>query len=1212
MNPAENIIHSAVFNFEYENKAAASKSNNLIESIFYSRILPELETAISNKIPDGVRIELSKLEINIGNIAERDLAEKLAGQMRSSLEKALDLNLNIATDNTDDIQNSHGESSSWSILAFIEIFLTKGYFPYAIDRPLSIDDLVVEAIQKYKQEFTGILKKHRTHDIVIRRTAFNLKTKTFDKIIWALKPVNTEWIFAFRKQLVQLRKELNLNHYNNNEFIHLLHYSILKYLLNNSAPGFSKKNFATFILNEFADMFRTSTQQVLQPDQKLAGQDSMVALIRETLKEIQVTTTRTRDKEIPLAQFIQMLNSGKIGISKRQRETLKTELIRAIQNEEKRKRFIEKLNETGALFVLDLMDKEKAPELFTLITSFTKEVITQLDKTVAMNKLAVQSALYLSEKTIREFSKEEFILFIIHSAGLDEAETFKSLAFRQFIKTLKDIDQKKLSSVLKAEQEFHEISEINELLLKTGKAAQQPASVNREYLHIYQKKIVGYFLDSGHLPAAFSTLSRTDVQQIFYGLLEQKDPLLAERIKKNENASDFADRLNLLTDNRSSTILHEYLTQFFSEEFSILSKIVGEIAQHFTFRTGRIHTNTFMDELFISALAKSKGGSLSVFTFFALEQLNVELIKETTEPEKLFRFIETKSLETLQISPSGKDVPTEENNLLYTLLHQIKAAPGKLETEHLKDFLTLVGSDRETRAKFVSEALKTGNFPHLPFENKKIQNYIELLLGFSKIADSRLTKGFWQTMLMQFALQIFPNEKQLTPENFIHQFANHLYKALAANGKEDMLPDITNDLRVSGSKELKEIGDFWPTSTKKSSPELFYTDEIDFYAAALDFYAENEFMPWWAPHVSLSTILERESILKQRMDKFPVAAWKKLKSTQERNIDSGKDFKLNAFIKTAGKDNKVLLRGLYKWNDEQILSQWLANSPEIAGQIREYLFIAPYFYFRNVTPPLWRQAVYRFALKYYGEQQKVKDDPFHSHFLDDLKKRYDNINWPGILSTVYQTARTEHKNFPAALVQLLNLESSLRPATNDKENQDVKKRTMDETGIETYINNAGLILFWPFLTRLFEQLSLLKEGAFVNNESRNRAVYILQYLVYNEINFPEYELVLNKLLVGMPPDVHLEPFIELTDNEKDMTKSLLNGLISNWDKVKNSTPEGIQETFLQREGVLTFKAEVDSLTIEKKGVDVLMHSIPWNFSVIKLAWMKKPLQVKWI
>lgn len=1226
MNQAVNIIHSAVFNFEYENKAVASKNNDLIESIFYSRILPELETAISNKIPNGISIELSKLEINIGTIEEKDMAENLAKQIRSSLEQALDLKLDITAENKDDKQNPQG-GISWSILIFIEIFLTKGYFPYAIERSLSIDDLVVEAIQKYKDEFTGILRKHCTRDIVIRRTAFNLKPETIDKIILALNPVNAAWILEFRKMLVQLRNELNLNH-SSREFNQLLNYSILKYLLNNMAPGFSKKNFATFILSEFADVFKSSTQQLFQLAQKFPGQSSMFAFVKETLTEMLTASVPAQDNVIPLAQLIKLLNSGKINTSIGQYNLLRKEITLTIQSDKKRKRLIEKLNETGAFLMLELINKEKAHDLFELIKSFAKELSSEPDKIAMINKLLVQSALYSYDSAIREFNKEEFILFLIHSAGLDESTTSGSSAFKKFIQSRKDIDQKKFSKAIKAEQKFHEISKINELLLKKGKTTQQSGSVNRGYLHIYHKKIVSHFLGSGYLPSAFSNLPLADVQQMFYGLLNQKDALLAEQLKVNDNAKDFFARLNLLKGNLPFATLHNYLTHFFPDEYALLTETINEISQIFIFRSEKIQSSTFKDNIFIQALVKSKGKSTTHFTFFVLEQLNIELTEDVTKSEELYRFIAARLGEALHIKFPLADKLEERNNLLFTLVHQINADFSKLKSKQLKELLDLVTSDKKAQEKFISEVLKTGNSPQLLFENKKILNYIEHLWAFSKTTESRVTEEFWHSTVLHFLLQIFPEERQLTVENFIYLFLTHLQKALAAINKEELISVIGNDLRASGSKELKEINEFWQTKKEKILPVWNETEATDFYISILEFYAENEFLPWWTRDSSVSELLEKEFILKQRMDRFPIAVWRKLKSkfdkqlpqeeiqTLQKNketVDSepGEDFNINIFLETAGNDDKILFLGLYKWTDEQILDEWLVNRPEIKEQIRDYLTISPYFYFRNVTPPIWRQAVYRFSLKYYQEKNKAKDDQFHAHFLNDLKNSHGFINWPEILTTVYQTTQMENKNFPV-IAQILKPESTIQPSANDNEIQSLDTLEMDETGIETKIYNAGLILFWPFLTRLFEQLLLLNQGAFINSESRNRAVYILQYLVYNEINFPEHELVLNKLLTGMPPEVHLEPFITLTDNEKDMTKSLLNGLIGNWDKVQNSTPEGIQETFLQRSGILKFKTEEVSLTVEKMGVDILMHSIPWNFSVIKLGWMKKPLQVKWI
>jgi hypothetical protein len=168
------------------------------------------------------------------------------------------------------------------------------------------------------------------------------------------------------------------------------------------------------------------------------------------------------------------------------------------------------------------------------------------------------------------------------------------------------------------------------------------------------------------------------------------------------------------------------------------------------------------------------------------------------------------------------------------------------------------------------------------------------------------------------------------------------------------------------------------------------------------------------------------------------------------------------------------------------------------------------------------------------------------------------------------------------------------------------------SAIEIKVDNAGLVLYWPFLSRFFEKLEMAKEGEFVDNESRNRAAYLLQYLAHSQTDFPEYHFALNKLLVGMNLDDHLSPSFNLTEVEYEVSESLMYGLRNNWEKVKNSTPEGIQKTFIQREGILNFIEEKIELRVEKKGVDVLVESIPWNISIIKLPWMPYPMIVEWI
>lgn len=171
---------------------------------------------------------------------------------------------------------------------------------------------------------------------------------------------------------------------------------------------------------------------------------------------------------------------------------------------------------------------------------------------------------------------------------------------------------------------------------------------------------------------------------------------------------------------------------------------------------------------------------------------------------------------------------------------------------------------------------------------------------------------------------------------------------------------------------------------------------------------------------------------------------------------------------------------------------------------------------------------------------------------------------------------------------------------------------INSTSHSIMINNAGLVLYWPFLTQYFEQFEMLNEGEFVDDESKNRAVYLLQYLAFNQIDFPENQLVLNKLLVGMNLDDHISPSFNLTKVEYELSEGLMYGLISNWEKVKNSSPEGIQETFMQREGILNFIEEKIELSVEKRGVDILMEFIPWDINIIKLPWMPNPMIIKWI
>lgn len=161
------------------------------------------------------------------------------------------------------------------------------------------------------------------------------------------------------------------------------------------------------------------------------------------------------------------------------------------------------------------------------------------------------------------------------------------------------------------------------------------------------------------------------------------------------------------------------------------------------------------------------------------------------------------------------------------------------------------------------------------------------------------------------------------------------------------------------------------------------------------------------------------------------------------------------------------------------------------------------------------------------------------------------------------------------------------------------------------VSNAGVIILWPFLSAYFARLGLTENNLFLSTIHQNRAVYLLQYLVYNSVNFSEYDLPLNKILVGMDLTSPVKPISPVTQDEKSLSASLLEGLKQNWPQMHSSSPLAIQETFFIRDGLLTLEDENVTVSVEKRGVDILLQSIPWNLSMINLPWIAAPLRVAW-
>lgn len=164
------------------------------------------------------------------------------------------------------------------------------------------------------------------------------------------------------------------------------------------------------------------------------------------------------------------------------------------------------------------------------------------------------------------------------------------------------------------------------------------------------------------------------------------------------------------------------------------------------------------------------------------------------------------------------------------------------------------------------------------------------------------------------------------------------------------------------------------------------------------------------------------------------------------------------------------------------------------------------------------------------------------------------------------------------------------------------------------VPNAGLCLLALWLPRLFAMLDLLNEDKkdLKDTEARIRAIFILQRLATDhEKGYMEQELAFNRILTGCPFYIPLPKTLELTEYEIRNVETMLSGVKANWDKLKNTSVKAFQHSFIARPGGLEQQEDKWVLHVESQTYDLLLDSLPWSYSPIRLPWLKREIQVVW-
>lgn len=165
---------------------------------------------------------------------------------------------------------------------------------------------------------------------------------------------------------------------------------------------------------------------------------------------------------------------------------------------------------------------------------------------------------------------------------------------------------------------------------------------------------------------------------------------------------------------------------------------------------------------------------------------------------------------------------------------------------------------------------------------------------------------------------------------------------------------------------------------------------------------------------------------------------------------------------------------------------------------------------------------------------------------------------------------------------------------------------------------AGSVLLHPYLPRLFANCGIGFAGRDIHPHDLAKAAALLYYSAVGREEALDFELLGARLLLGLgmgdvdaPGSAILVDEGILTGRDKAEVDSMLSALIGHWSRLGNTSVAGLRRAFLQRAGLLMAGENLLELKIDRQGHDVLLDTLPWSISIVRLPWMPMPVHVTW-
>ena len=1040
--------------------------------------------------------------------------------------------------------------------------------------------------------------------------AFSLKL--YSKVFKALKVISG---IDFPKR-IKIIKSLIEPHYNRQSLlaINKVAFQIIVSKGFSVSPETFSESLAVTLINLYPQIFKKEKFQ--KTEAILIKENTLQKLIKKTNKRSKLKTN-DKIKPIDIEKFDSLLVL-KQDILENQLSSIFSEEVISFHDSfasiiASTETLLAFLNQNYLDHELILMFSE-----ITLQSGISKEFEKMINKE-NINILDLENNILEMQQTYNiislNFSSLNVILrtFLFKKIGvLNDFKKFSvsefSIDFFENIKRENYLNFQRLTFYLRTEESKKNPSKLAEALFIFNTSSKFSLTNLKLKNELFYKDLVYGFLETGQIPE-WASIENFNQQDVFF--------FIKSAIKSGDKS--FISKLlssKMMVERISYSI--EQLKPFeINKLYQLIHLKTASFELYYVFEL----LETFLDKVKLSPTESNN-------IYFLKLTLIEELWKQTSLIsliEKLMPFIQLKSKKTKKqilnfISSKfnlSKKLIELEKNVTFSDSEIIEVLKYYLEFKTFPKHLKLYENQIQSQIKqfllrqdyVVIDLLREYKFKPLQLERlfifislaSIIDSFSELILNKQRsslylgpvLKEVIKSPTFKKKSKLNLLINLATSFELKVTKSTISSFYKNLHKD-NIKGYNEFVSLLKEKLKITDIEELYQqnqlIEDFEFSQKTEELNKNEILDQIDI----LDYYLEIGSVNYENKSLSknelykilLNSIKEAELLIKKM-----VFGWLKSKVKLKRLIGIIPQNKQSIIINLIHPDlSKSVI--LFSTSMEKVLNKSIEEILSIKTRFDLNLKIIQFWLKKSIyiDSPL---QIIMYLFEEVLEKQQITSNEFFKDFRDaDFEYALETSNF------IFNLKRT-YDNYKNQLSESNILEN--------KEDSELLQQDSENIVIQ----NAGLIILWPFFYRLFDKCNLLIDKKFKNDSAVQKGVILMQYLVTGSLKINENELVLNKILCGVDLRTPIDVNLEIQDVDLEMCDSLLNGVLKNWEKLNNSSIAALRETFLMREGILKPNELNYNLDIIKETFDMLLETIPWNISIIQTTFMENRINVDW-